>query len=198
MLLKFGDRQGAIADTMSDTFLTSGGAEGNNFGTHADLHLTASSIDPVLVHVDLSSVPSTATVTRATLIYRVTFNPIAAGTEVGAFEMNEAWVEGTNDNMPGVANQFQRKPDTAWSSDGAAPPSRSNAPASVTTVGAVLEFGDMLFVDVSTDLVQRWIDSAASNNGIALIVASNDFYSELGSSEAADESFRPIFELEIQ
>lgn len=196
MLLKFGERQDAIADTMIDTFLTSGGANVNNFGTHADLHLTASDVDPVLLRVDLSSVPSTATVTRATLIFHVTFNPIADGTKVQVFEMNESWVEGTNDNASGVPNQFQRAPNLSWLADGAAPPSREGLPASVTTTTA-LAVDERLVIDVSTDLVQRWLGNSV-NNGIALIVDANSFYSEVASSEANEETSRPIFEIEIK
>jgi hypothetical protein len=199
MSLRFGERSDAIADTMVDTFLVSDPGEvANNFGAHTDLHLTSGLLDPVLLRVDVSSIPQGATVTSATLIVEVTFNTVDAGTKIRVFAVNESWTEGSGDHSAGIANQTQRHQNVAWSSAGAAPPSRDSTPAGSTTINALVDVGGDLAIEVPAELVQAWVDDPTSNNGIALIALGTDFYAELGSSEAANEFNRPVLEVEIK
>lgn len=199
MSLRFGERSDAINDTMVDTFLVSEASQSvNNFGAHTDLHLTSGSLDPVLLRVDLTSIPQNATVKSATLVFEVTFNEVAAGTEVRVFAVNESWTEGSGDHSAGIANQFQRHQNVSWAADGAAPPSRESAPAGTTTVTALIDVGSDLEIGIPTELVQSWLNDPSSNNGVALIVDSQDFYCELGSSEASDDFNRPFLQVEIE
>lgn len=199
MSLTFGERGDAIADTMSDTFLASDASQAaNNFGAHPDLHLTSSSLDPILLRVDLTSIPQSATVKSATLIFEVTFNTVEKGTKIQVFELNESWTEGSGDHSAGIANQFERHQDVVWSSDGAAPPSRGEMPAGSTTTNAFIDVGGDLAIDVPASLVQAWVTDPASNNGLAVIVDGMGFYLEVGSSEADDEFNRPRLQVEIE
>lgn len=198
MSLVFGERSDAIGDTMVDTFLASDTQAANNFGVHADLHLTSGSLDPVLVRVDLSSIPQGATVTSAALVFEVTFNTIEAGTKIRVFAVNESWTEGSGDHSAGVANQVQRHQDVDWSAAGAAPPSRGDLPVGSTMVNAPIDVGSDVEIGVPADLVQAWVDDPASNNGLALIAAGSGFYVELGSSEATNEFNRPVLLVDIQ
>ncbi len=197
--LKFGERSDAITDKMVDTFLVSEASQSaNNFGVHTDLHLTSGALDPVLFHVDLSSIPRNARVTSAVLFLEVSFNRVDAGTKIRVFQVNESWTEGSGDHSAGIANQFQRHQDVVWSSDGAAPPSRGSTPAGNTMINTLVEVGNDLAIDVPVDLVQAWVADPSSNNGLALIVSATDFYCEVASSEATEELDRPILQVEIQ
>lgn len=198
MQLRFGERSDAIADTFEDAFLSSGDTDlTNNYGNHADLHLTSGDHDPVLVRIDVNSLPDDKTVIAARLMFRVTFETIADGTHVDVFAMNQSWSEGTGDDTPGVANQFQRRVGLAWDGEGATPPSRSTDAVATSVTGA-LAVGDLLVVDLPADLVQSWKSGQNGNRGVALIVNGVDFYCELGSSEAEDENNRPVLEVTVQ
>lgn len=194
--LRFGERPDAIEDTWVDTFLHSG-EPANNFGNHPDLHLTASESDPVLIHIDVSAVPGHARVTQAKLHFRVTSQSIPAGTAIDVFVINESWAEGTGDHSPGIANQTERTAGDEWSAAGAKPPSRSGDAAARTTAGDTGE-GDEITITLPNALIEGWVDSPATNRGIALIVDLASFYCELGSSEFSSLELRPYLELSLE
>lgn len=196
--MTFGESGGdAISGTWVDTFLNAGTPE-NNWGTHVDLHLTANVTEPILIRVDVSAVPSNATITGARLRFRVSAETIPIGTEIDVFEMNEAWTEGNDDNSPGVANLISRSNNNVWSGTGATPPSRSVEPIASTTVDALLDFGDELVITLPPELIAGWVTDEGSNNGIAVIVDATDFYCEFRSSEAGNASVRPRLELDLE
>lgn len=199
--LRFGERPDALEGTWFDTFLeASSNQAANNFGNHPDLHLTASEVQPVLIRVDLSSVPAGATVLDARLHLFLTFGSIPADTRIQTFAINEEWSEGTGDHSPGIANQFDRIEGFPWSEPGAAPPSRSASADATTTIPALTEeFGSELVIELTSALVASWVaNEDAAARGIAMIVDANDFYGELGSSEHSEADLRPFLELQIQ
>jgi hypothetical protein len=70
-VMVFGERNGATNGTWFDAFLEQG-SPGDNMGNHADLHLVSDDDGPILIRIDVSTIPSDATVTAARLKFRVT------------------------------------------------------------------------------------------------------------------------------
>jgi len=195
--MAFGEGDDTLTNTWVDAFLSEGEPT-NNFGNHPDLHLTSSETSPVLIRIDVSAVPSHATVTSARLRFRVTDATLPIGTKIEIYAMNESWTEGTGDHSGGIANLTDRNPGVAWSEVGATPPSRDVVPISTTNVAALLDFGDALVIDLPTALIAGWIANPNSNSGIAMMVDGVDFYCELGSSEFSTTNFRPRLELDLE
>ena len=194
-IMRFGDRPGATAGTLRDMFLTS---DTENTGTHNDLHLRSELDRPVIMRVDLSSIPSHATVTGARLSLYVSTGDIPAGTTIAVYPMLESWTEGTEDYAPGIANRLQRNANQAWSTAGARPPSRTAAAVATTTVSAALAADGELSITLPPALIAGWIAMPAMNHGIALLVTVADFYVELDSKESSSASQRPMLELNLQ
>jgi hypothetical protein len=194
--LRFGDRDGAIPNTLFDTFLSGGTDEDDNFGGHADLHLTASEEEPILIRVDVSAIPPGVTITAARLRLEVSAEDIAAGRVVEAFELNQSWTEGTGDGTEGIANHVLRNQNAEWSAHGAMPPSRDATAIASETIAATITAGNELVIDLPPRLVAGWVDSPATNFGIAIVVLGDNFYCELGSTEG--NVARPVLEVDLQ
>jgi hypothetical protein len=194
--VSFGDRDGAIPNTLFDTFLDINGDEPNNFGAHPDLHLRSAFEAPILIRVDVSAIPDVATVAGARLRLEVTFDEIPAGRAVRVFEMNESWIEGTGNNSAGAANHTHRNPDDEWATHGAAPPSRDSNAIASQTIATTIDEGGELVIELPPQLVAGWIANPATNLGIALLVSGDNFYCELASTEGS-QAGRPILEVDL-
>jgi hypothetical protein len=114
-----------------------------------------------LLRFDLTGIATTATVSAVELHIFTTNDP---GSEVVVFPMLEAWVENE-------ATWNRRTAATAWSAQGAAPPSRGTTAIATFTPGtAFTEFTS----DVDTETVQGWVTTPESNLGIAITSVNAD------------------------
>jgi hypothetical protein len=195
--IRFGDRGDSLPNTFFDTFLSGGTDEPDNFGAHADLHLISNDEEPILIRVDVSVIPVLATITGARLRFEVSAESIPAGRAIEVFEMNEAWDEGNRDNTEGTANHAERAENTEWSAHGAMPPSRDATAIATETIAAAIDAGGELVIDLPPQLIAGWVASPATNFGIALLVAGDGFYCELGATEGAMDR-RPVLEVDLQ
>jgi hypothetical protein len=196
-LLVFGERNGALNDTWVETFLEES-QPANNMGTHVDIHLMSDGDGPTLIRIDVTAIPTYATVTAARLKFRVTADLIQAGRTLEVYAMNESWNEGDGNFSAGIANYTQRKPGMNWSTAGAKPPSRGNTPVAMRTFADPVNTGDNFEIELPASLIAGWVATPASNNGIAMMIATPGFYCELASSEADDADLRPVLEVELQ
>ncbi|MBL9015929.1 MAG: DNRLRE domain-containing protein [Myxococcales bacterium] len=194
-IMRFGDRTGAMAGTLRDMFLTS---DTDNTGAHNDLHFRDELDRPVILRVDVSSVPSNASVTGARLGFYVSSDSFPAGTTIAVYPMLESWTKGTEDYTPGIANRLQRNAGQAWSTSGARPPSRAAAAVATATVPAALAIDDELVITLPPALIAGWIAAPATNHGIAILVTTPGFYAEVDSTESSSASQRPMLELMLQ
>jgi hypothetical protein len=196
--LRFGDGgNGAIPDTFFETFLGVGTDEPLNFGAHADLHLMSGEEQPVLIRVDVSAIPPSATITAARLELRITDEDIPAGRDIDVFVLNESWTEGNRDGNDGIANHTHRNANQEWAEHGAVPPSRAATAIVTKEVETTLNTGDLLVIELPPALVTSWVASPNTNFGIALIDDATGFYCELGSSEGSLD-VRPALVVDLQ
>jgi hypothetical protein len=193
-VMRFGDRNGATADTLFDIFLE----DEVNTGIHPDLHFKSDASGPTIVRIDVTSVPTYATVTSARLSFYVSSGDFPMGTDIDVFLMNESWTEGDKIYDPGIANETDRNPGEAWSTSGARPPSRGGTAIATTTVPALLDVGDELSITIPPATVQAWIATPATNYGIAIVVDGVGFYAEVRSAEAGEAAERPMLELMLE
>ncbi|HUS65797.1 MAG TPA: DNRLRE domain-containing protein [Kofleriaceae bacterium] len=141
----------------------------------------------ILMRFDVSDVGA-ATVKKATL-------RLWTGTSVNdystqlytAYEMLEAWSEGTQSAAAGVASWNQRSTNTAWKTAGAGLGSRDDAAIGSFTPAVI---DSEYTVEIDPAVVNGWVADAASNFGIVILSAGADgacFY----SSEHATVAKRP-------
>lgn len=194
MTITIGNRSDAIVqDAMVDTFLDLD-MPMMNTGSHVDLHLISEGFGPVLAKFDLSSVPA-GTITDAFLQLWVISDDLEATATVVLYRVNEAWLEGTVDFELGVSNAGERLPGTAWTDPAAGPPTSRDATGFAVGAGPT-PVGDAMTLTLPPAIVETWRDP--NNTGFALYAEDPDSaYSEVGSSEAPDETKRPLLTVRV-
>jgi hypothetical protein len=132
-----------------------------------------------LLRFDLSGLPP-GQVISATLTLHVN-DPLESG-DFKLFPLLESWSEDT-------ATYNQRKSGTPWTTAGAGPGSRANAPA-LTWTPRTIGFYD---VALPPALVTLWRDAPADNFGLAFVSTSTDGRGgQIDSRDAADVTLRPL------
>ena len=111
----------------------------------------------VLLQFDLSSIPSGATITSATLQVEASGKSGAAGDSsiINVYEVTEAWDEG-------AATWDERQALTAWGGDAGAADTTPPNPPSLKASGLGAQTWDI------TDLAQDWQTGTKINNGLML------------------------------
>jgi hypothetical protein len=148
-------------------------------------HYSVDQEETGLLRLDVSEVPTTATVISATLSVRTLDAVDEGGGTVEIFRLREAFDEGAGDGAVGEANWVLRRPGVPWSAAGALPPSRDAAPlgelrpANVDTVYAI---------DLPAAMVQEWVADPAQNFGLAFVRGTSTEHIHLRSREAGGAS----------
>jgi hypothetical protein len=147
---------------VADTFLGSGSYDNTNFSTQASALVDGGSNDCVVVmRFDLSSIATTALVTAAELHIWTDYDPGAA---VTLYALLESWTESST-------TWNERSTGVAWSTAGAAPPSRgTTAVGTVTPSTADTEYT----IAISTATVAGWVAQPDTNFGLAFVTTDTD------------------------
>jgi hypothetical protein len=159
-----------------------------------------SSIRRILVHFDISSIPSNAVVTSATLKFNVE-QPHGGAFTLGAHKLAAAWGEGssigqgTGGGQAGTATTN----DATWTSrffgssdNWSAPGGDFTASASATISNNANPF-EFTSAQIAAD-VQSWITSSSSNNGWLIkstVETTNGNVLKLSSKETGSASTKP-------
>jgi hypothetical protein len=112
-----------------------------------------------LVWFDLTSIPPSKTVVKATLTVKVDDMADEAGGTVTIHRLREGWVEAE-------ATWAARATNQAWSVDGARSPSSDIAPVATFSPAAVQTAYD---IDLPVQLVEDWTNDPAVNFGIVFV-----------------------------
>jgi hypothetical protein len=114
-----------------------------------------------LLRIDLSTIPTTATVQSAVLHVWVSND---TGANVNVYKMAQAWDEAT-------ATWLVRSTGVGWASPGAAPPSRETTVLATFTPDAI--YAEKMGA-IDTAIVQGWVTTPATNHGLAIVTADAD------------------------
>lgn len=154
-----------ILTATQDTYLNKD-ANDTNFGSSTSLIVDKSGgslgDQRALFQFDVNTVPAGATITGATLQLNAT--NVTGSFDINAYELTEAWSEGSQSGTDGDASWDERTPGTAWATEGGTVNSTEVATYNANAVGTHSW-------DVTT-LVQDWYSGAKTNNG--LLLASTD------------------------
>ena len=138
----------------------------NNYETLAEMRTgeqnNAASLWRSLIEFDLSSIPSSAIVSSATLsLWLISANLSDNGRTCSVYRLNEAWTESQ-------VTWNNRQTGTAWTTAGAADDAEASAIAN-KALAAAEAAGEKQFT-LDTASVQEWIDGTKVNNGMLLYV----------------------------
>lgn len=160
------------ADDIADTFVRLINPTFNYGGRDRMCADTTSDDRRMLLRIDLSALPAGAQVVEATfhLWTGTSTNDLSTQT-FSAYQMLEAWNEGTQDGAAGFANWNERKSGTAWTVAGAGVGSRDDVVMG-SFVPAALD--TEYLVSLQPELIQGWVDDPASNFGIVIVSAGAD------------------------
>jgi hypothetical protein len=170
-----------FAGVTSDTTIVST-APTLNSGTNASIEIEAG-VSAALMHFDISSIPTTATVASAELEVWTNFSPSQGGV-ASVHVTTEAWDESS-------ATWEERMAGVPWSMPGA-----ERGPM----LGTITTTNDMFFeslesrVPLDPTVVQQWVADPTANTG--LIIAPMSGYVGLLSSEAVLIENAPILHVE--
>ncbi len=142
----------AVADTYIDASKTD-----KNLGDETDIRLKADSGKQrrSLLQFDLSTVPSSATVTSAKLELYVTRKKV--GVTVNVHRLTKSWSEGTGVDTAGADWGYSDEP-TSWTNSG--------GDFDATASGSLVTSTTGVYVDADvTALVQAWVDGTFANHG---------------------------------
>lgn len=188
--VSFGDRSDAdFQDVVEDTSLLNY-ATGDNMGIHGDLHLDGNdfgSWQVALLRFDISALPQDVTIVDATLSLW-SFDLSDPG-EIDLHALTEGWAEGTEDQMPGIANWLDRYTDTPWTTEGAGDGTYDRT---VLATFAFAEASTQYEIDLPPSLIEQWRDDANANFGLLMRSTALAQALYIPSSEAPDETLRPL------
>ncbi|HUS65798.1 MAG TPA: DNRLRE domain-containing protein [Kofleriaceae bacterium] len=144
-----------------------------------------------LLRFDLAAVGA-PTITEATLHIVTDGGDSGQSPDVHlVYQVLEPWYEGGNAGEVGVASWFEAQAGVSWTTDGAGPGSRADAP-----VGSYTPITSETRYDVAIDpaLVNAWLLEPDSNHGLAIVNGGGDatcYY----SAEQAEPARRPTLTL---
>src|SRR5581483_11993401 len=152
-----------------------------NYGAATSLVVDRETTDlqRALLFFNVSAIPTTATVTSATLEMQST--QIGGTLNISVYELLRAWTEGSGNGTADAANWTESAPGTNWTSPGADFVAGAVANLNTNTTGQ--HSWDL------TSLVQAWVSGAKTNYGI--IVASPDGGGNLTATYDSSEGTTP-------
>ena len=169
----------AIVTAIKDTFIDVSGPTKNNGSTAVtELKIRRKSDGSTdlrpLLQWDLSSLPAGAMISAATIQFGVT-RADAANEVVGVYQLNTAWVEGTQSNATCTTGASWNDPDCSTSS-GLAWTGGGESAYNTTAVGTfntnATGYQSVTGAAVVA-LVQSWANNTSANNGVILKGTSN-------------------------
>jgi len=166
----------------SDTYL-SAWAPAANYGANTTLALRANDVMASLLYFDLSTIPTRATVTQATLSLNVLSRSNSGALTAALYRLNRAWLAGQATWQRATLNNY-------WQTAGAnGVPSDRQGTAIATQLFASAPIGYSFDL---TSLVQQWVSAPASNLGLVLKASGTTAVQyTLASNEHPTVSLRP-------
>jgi hypothetical protein len=188
--VSFGDRDDAdFQNVVEDTSLVSY-ATAQNMGTHADLHLNGNDFgawEVAVMRFDVSALPDDVQLVDVTL--RLSSMDLVDPGAVQIHALTEDWIEGEVNQLPGVCNWIDRLPDTPWTTEGAGDGSYDPAELGVVVFDQPFAPFD---ISLPIELVELWRVAPSENFGLLLRTTNVAEPVYIPSSEARDESLRPL------
>lgn len=188
LTLVFGDTDDAdIKGVTVDTYLD-GANPTLNYGSALTARVDADPARVALVRFDVSAIAAGSTVTAAELSLTTSADALEEGS-IQVFEVTENWTEGAEVGIAAPANWTQRTTNTDWTAAGAGTGSRATT---AMTELAPSTPATRYSVALPIDLVQRWVDTPLSNDGIVLVPVNAATHGvDFESSESATAAARP-------
>jgi hypothetical protein len=118
----------------------------------------------LLLRFDVSALTASAPRVVAATLHLMGDDGSLTNVTMTVHRLREAWTEGAQDNAAGIANWTERTSTASWSAAGAAPPSRDASAMGTFTYQTFMP--ETVSLEVAT--VQEWIDTPATNFGIAI------------------------------
>jgi hypothetical protein len=213
MTKTFGPRLAAVPVATTDTYLSDDSARLEaNFGGIDRLFICLqcscdSDCDAIsdtgdddvvtLIRFELAfEVPRCSAVQAATLRLHTNGDNLGGGSTVMAYEVLEDWDEGTNTVLTGstgVASWNKRKPNTAWTTAGAGAPGSHGGSFVGTFAPTSTETDHPMTLNAT--VVQRWVDTPATNHGLVLVIEGSTSDVHFYSTESGMTSKRPALVL---
>jgi hypothetical protein len=181
-----------LQNVTADTYLINDSTHaGFNYGTDKIFSPDGSPPQTSLLRFELTGIPRTAVIEKATLTLQETD---AGGANVNFYRVLEDWDEGTKDGETGCASWNCRREGVAWTVAGCGYTDATHRSREDTSLGTMPPTLGKHSLDV-TDAVTGWVATPATNFGFALTESSSDGV-DFASREAAATLLRP--ELSIQ
>jgi hypothetical protein len=181
-----------LKNVTADTYLVNDSADvGFNFGTDKIISPDGSPPQTALLRFELTGIPRTAVIEKATLELQET-DP--GGAPVYFYRVLEDWDEGTKNGATGCASWDCRKEGVDWTVAGCGYTDATHRSRENTSLGTMPQTTGKHSLDV-TDAVSGWVASPATNFGFAMTESNSDGV-DFASHEAASSLLRP--ELTIQ
>jgi hypothetical protein len=188
--VSFGYRTGADVLGASADAQVDGNNQAANFGGEISAWSDASGMGRAgLLRFDLSTIPADSTVEEAELSIFSHDNALANTTAtIDLYEVREAWEEGTQSGGAGTCNWDDRMAGVPWSTAGVGQPSRGAAVVASYNP-AVIDTEYLIMLPF--DLVEQWIDDAATNHGLVFVNEDADGTS-FATGQHSNKSHRPL------
>ncbi|HEY5927031.1 MAG TPA: DNRLRE domain-containing protein [Kofleriaceae bacterium] len=152
-----------------------------------------------LLRFDLSTqIPACSTVQSATLHLHTNSDNLGTGSVV-AYQVLEAWDEGTGDLFDGeigAANWTNRQLNNPWINAGADEPSSRGTAILASFSPNVTETNYP--TTLSKAIVQSWVDNPGTNHGLVLVIEGSMSDVHFYSTESAMPNKRPALEVTYQ
>jgi hypothetical protein len=149
-------RKGVTTDTRLDENQANA-----NYGGSEDLSIAqfTANGEHSLLRFDLTSIaPGTPVVGARLMLARLDYGDELPGM-LRLREVAESWLEGSNTGMPGTGATWSTRDGTIpWSTAGATP----------AQLLGTIDSADEMVAPIDAALVQRWIDTPATNHGVML------------------------------
>lgn len=163
----------------------------NNHGNVDHFSLDGDGIEIGLLQFDISSLPSTATISSATLAIS-TLDSSAAGVVV-IHRLQEQWDEGSLDNQLGAVSWNDRRPGIPWTTEGAGDGTYDPVELASFTLDGSSPTRYQVSLPVAA--VQAWLADPSTNAGLRLSQVDPD-HTHITSSEATLVDHRPALIVE--
>gem|GEM_PF-3847090 len=166
------------------------GSPNQNFGVDTEMDINPGNRN-LLIQFDLSSIPSNAKITSATLRLYVTASGLPPNPVVNVHRVTQAWTEGTGNGAVTNDGATWNKYDGVnnWASGGGDYDSTVWNSTTVTAINAWYSWN-------LTAIVQNWVNGTYTNNGMLLrTTTSSSGTTSFVTSDNSNASLRPILEV---
>jgi hypothetical protein len=168
-----------VADTYMDVFQPNA-----NFGgsTTMKLHSGMGGRERILIKFDISSIPTSATVTEATLHLFAWYRNQVYAINTYAYKVKRHWDESEASWNQATSTNF-------WSQPGCNDPVYDYDPTSVAT--AALSYTNQYYSWDLTQMAQQWVANPVSNEGVLIVPEGASAQYQLRTSEIPAANQRP-------